>query len=73
MLRAAGALLKYLDKNHALGLLDMDDSHHSGFVQVAQIENLILEELLTLDEFAFPALQIFSSSCQLSGSKKRRI
>ena len=69
MMRAAGALLKYLDKNHAVGLMDMDDSRNTGLVQVAQIDKLVLEELLTLDEFAFPALQIFSSSSQLSGSR----
>ena len=62
MIRSAGALLKYLDKNYRTGM-DQETP------MVLFISSLVLDQILSLDESAFTALQVFSASCQLSGSK----
>ena len=61
LVRAAGALLKYLDKNYRTGL-DQETP------MVLFINSLVLDKILTMDQSAFTALQVFSSSSQLSGS-----
>ena len=53
LVRAAGALLKYLDKNYRTGL-DMETP------MVLFISSLVLEQILTMDQSAFTALHVFS-------------
>ena len=62
MVGAAGALLKYMDKNFRTGL-DQETP------MVLFIRSLVLDQILTMDQAAFSALQVFSASAQLSGSK----
>lgn len=68
MVRAAGGLLKYLDKNSSSGL-DLDDSLQVGSSRILTVENLGLEQVLTMNEAAFYDLQIYSSTQQQSGSR----
>lgn len=68
MVRATGALLKYLDKNSSSGL-DMDDSLQFGSSKIYVVEELGLEQLLTMNESAFYDLQIYSSTQQQSSSR----
>ena len=62
MICAAGALLKYLDAALPASL-EAGDGH------VLLIGNLAIQQVLTLDRVAANALQIFSCTAQLSGSK----
>ena len=63
MICAAGALLRYLDAALPLGLEAGDGGH------VLLIGSLAIQQVLTLDRIAANALQIFSCTAQLSGSK----
>ena len=63
MICAAGALLKYLDAALPVGLEAGDGGH------VLLIGSLAIQQVLTLDRIAANALQIFSCTAQLSGSK----
>ena len=58
----SGALLKYMDKNFRSGL-DQETP------MVLFIRSLVLDRILTMDQAAFSALQVYSTSTQLSGSK----
>ena len=59
MVRAAGALMKFVDKNYRLD---------NGEPDVLFIVPLHLETILTVDSATLTSLQIFSSRSQLSGS-----
>jgi len=63
MVCAAGALLKYLDVAMPGNLEAVGGGH------VLLIGSLAVQQVLTLDRVAANALQIFSASSQLSGSK----
>ena len=60
MVRAAGALMNYVDKNYRINREEEPD--------VVFMKQLTLNTILTVDTTSLTSLQIFSSQCQLSGS-----
>ena len=64
--RAAGAVLKYVDRRNVLGR-DLDGNGQNS--TVLTIRPLIIEDVLTVDEATFAALQIFHSPDKMSASK----
>ena len=63
MIRACGALLKFLDKNR-IGGLDLDGK---GGVPILAIRHFVPQEVLCVDETTLSALQIFKQRWQNSG------
>lgn len=66
MVRAAGALLRYLDKNKVNGP-DLD--HGSGGPPILAIRQWTPEQVVRVDETTLAALQIFTSTWQPSGAR----
>ena len=63
MIRAVGALLKYLDKNQIGGL----DLEGGGGVPILAVKPFTPQEVVRVDETTLSALQIFNQRWQNSG------
>ena len=63
MIRACGALLKYLDKNRIGGL----DLEGGGGVPILAVRQFTPEQVVRVDETTLAALQIFNQRWQNSG------
>ena len=64
MIRACGALLKYLDKNRVGGF-----NLESGGVPILAVKQFTPQDIVRIDETSLTALQIFSLKWQTSGAR----